>query len=194
MATSLAVFAKYQEVHVIAIKLGIWTNCVVTHFPTDVIGTWISMMVFEGILFFLALYKTVLHLFRINHTWTRNGAVEVLVRDNILYFLIIFSIYCLTVIAWFALPIIWIEILSSLNIAMTCTLGCRLILNIREVSYQHEQCVNTEEIEFQLRQLADGIHQGELSSGADPAESLARGRHEDDGDERGEGDSRQEVA
>ncbi|KDQ56064.1 hypothetical protein JAAARDRAFT_36859, partial [Jaapia argillacea MUCL 33604] len=87
MATSLAVFAKYQEVHVIAIKLGIWTNCVVTNFPSNVVGTWIAMMVFEGILFFLALYKTLLHLLRLNHPWTRNGAVEVLVRDNILYFL-----------------------------------------------------------------------------------------------------------
>ncbi|KDQ56098.1 hypothetical protein JAAARDRAFT_320551 [Jaapia argillacea MUCL 33604] len=87
MATTLALLAEYQEVHVIAIKLGIWTNCVVTNFPTDVVGTWISMMGFEGILFFLALYKTVLHLLRLNHPWTRNGAVEVLVRDNILYFL-----------------------------------------------------------------------------------------------------------
>ncbi|KDQ56105.1 hypothetical protein JAAARDRAFT_320923 [Jaapia argillacea MUCL 33604] len=173
MATSLAVLAKYRE---------------------DVAGTWISMMVFEGILLFLALYKTVLHLLRLNHPWTRNGAVEVLVRDSILYFLVMFSIECLAVIAWFTLPMAWIGILATLGVTATCTLGCRLILNIREVSYRHEQCVNTEEIEFQLRQLADGIHRGDFSSGVDPAEISARGRHDDGGYERGEEGSRQDVA
>ncbi|KDQ56065.1 hypothetical protein JAAARDRAFT_319628 [Jaapia argillacea MUCL 33604] len=158
--------------------------------PTQSVGTWLSMMAFEGILFFLVLYKTVIHLLRLNYPWRRNGATEVLLRDNILYFLVIFSIYCFTVIAWFTLPIIWIEVLSSLNVTATCTLGCRLLLNIREASYRHEECVNTEEIDFQLRELMDGVHRGVLSSG-DPADSSARGRCDHGGDEVAEGESRQ---
>ncbi|KDQ56050.1 hypothetical protein JAAARDRAFT_319172 [Jaapia argillacea MUCL 33604] len=194
VATSMAFFALYQDVHFIANKFGIYTICMVTQMPTNAVGTWISMMVFEGILFFLALYKTVLHLLQLSHPWTRNGATEVLLRDNILYFLIIFSIYCLTVIAWFAFPPIWIQIFLSLNIAATCTLGCRLILNIREVSYRHEECVGTQEINFQLRELMDGLQPGVVSSDAEPADSLAPGRRDDSGDQVIEEESRQEVA
>ncbi|KDQ56056.1 hypothetical protein JAAARDRAFT_319422 [Jaapia argillacea MUCL 33604] len=78
---------------------------------------------------------------------------------------------------------IWTEILSYLNITATCTLGCRLMLNIREVSYRHEECVNTQEIAFQLKELVpvDGVQRGVVSSGADPTENLARGRHDDNG-------------
>ncbi|KDQ56096.1 hypothetical protein JAAARDRAFT_320431 [Jaapia argillacea MUCL 33604] len=192
IAISMTLFVMYQDVRVIVVKFGIWTNCVVTQMPAHSIGTYVSMMVFEGILFSLVLYKTVVHLLRLSYLWTRNSATEVLLRDNILYFLVIFSIYCLTVIAWFALPIIWVEVLSSLKVTATCTLGCRLLLDIRDAAYRHEECVNTEEIDFQLRELADGeLHRGALSSSGDPADSSASGRRNGEGDERAEVQSQQ---
>ncbi|KDQ56051.1 hypothetical protein JAAARDRAFT_319207 [Jaapia argillacea MUCL 33604] len=194
MAITSYLFALYEYVPVISLKFGPWTTCAATQMQANAAGTWISTMAFEGILFFLALYKTVIHLLRLNHPWTRSGATEVLLRDNILYFLIIFSIYCLMVIAWFAFPIMWTEILSSLSFTATCTLGCRLILNIREVSYRHEECVNTQEIDFQLKELVDGAQRGVVSSGVDPADSLAPGRRDDSGDQAIEEVSRQEVA
>ncbi|KDQ56053.1 hypothetical protein JAAARDRAFT_36849 [Jaapia argillacea MUCL 33604] len=182
IAISMVLFALYQDVRVIAVKFDIWTTCVVTEMPAYSIGTWLSMMVFEGTLFALVLYKTVVHLLWFNYPWTRNGATEVLLRDNILHFLVIFSIYCFKVIAWFALPIIWVEVLSSLNVTATCTLGCRLLLNIRDASYRHEECVNTEEIDFQMRELVDGLHRGALASGGDPTDSSVCRRCDDEGD------------
>ncbi|KDQ56061.1 hypothetical protein JAAARDRAFT_36856, partial [Jaapia argillacea MUCL 33604] len=193
IAITSYLFALYEYVLVISFKFGPWTTCAATQMPTIAAGTWLATIAFEGILFFFALYKTVIHLLQLNHPWTRSGATEVLLRDNILYFLVIFSIYCLTAIAWFTFAIIWIEILSSLTIMVTCTLGCRLILNIREVSYRHEECINTQEIDFQLRELVDGLQRGVVSSGVDPADSLAPGRRNDSGDRAVEEESRQEV-
>ncbi|KDQ56057.1 hypothetical protein JAAARDRAFT_195285 [Jaapia argillacea MUCL 33604] len=215
---TLYIFGLYEYVLVISLQFGPWTVCAATQMPTNAAGTWLATIAFEGILFFFAVYKTVIHLLRLNHPWTRSGATEVLLRDNILYFLVIFSIYCLMAIAWNTFPVrcsvttllfslrtkdltlrprrqvIWMEILSSLNIMATCTLGCRLILNIREVSYRHEECVNTQEIDFQLRELVDGLQQGVVSSGVDPANNLAPGRRDDSGDQAIEEESRQVVA
>ncbi|KDQ56085.1 hypothetical protein JAAARDRAFT_320184 [Jaapia argillacea MUCL 33604] len=172
-------FGLYQDLQVIPVRVfDTWTGCIVTKMPEYRVGMWLAIMAYEGILFLLALYKTLLHLFRMNHPWTRNSVADVLLRDNLLYFFVIFSNYCLTVVAWFALPLVWVEILGSFNITVTCTLGCRLILNIREVSYRHQKCVNTAEIEYQLRELADGPA---LASSIDPADSSVHGERDDDG-------------
>ncbi|KDQ58851.1 hypothetical protein JAAARDRAFT_192431 [Jaapia argillacea MUCL 33604] len=190
LATVIVFLASYQNVQVTLIQLGAWSNCVVTEMPADAVGPWLSAMAFEGILFFLALYKTVVHLLRLHYPWTRNSVTQVLLRDHIFYFFVVFSIYCLTVLAWYTFPIIWIEIFSNLNVAAICILGSRLLLNIREASYRHEECVNTQEIEFQLRALVDAVERGALASEDDPADGLAGGSHDDNG---GEGESRQMV-
>ncbi|KDQ58848.1 hypothetical protein JAAARDRAFT_192430 [Jaapia argillacea MUCL 33604] len=80
---------------------------------------------------------------------------------------------------------------TLIQLAATCTLGCRLILNIREASYRHEQCLNTQEIEFQLRQLVDAVERGASASGDDPADGLTRGSHDVKGVEEDKGESRQ---
>ncbi|KDQ58853.1 hypothetical protein JAAARDRAFT_33606 [Jaapia argillacea MUCL 33604] len=189
LAMVMAFLASYRDVQLIIIKLDPWTSCIVTHMPPDAVGPWISAMAFEGILFFLVLYKTVVHLLRLNYPLTRNSVTQVLVRDNIFYFFVVFSLYCLTVLAWYTFPIIWIQIFSNLNVTATCILGSRLILNIREASYRYEECVNTQEIEFQLRELAHGVDRGALVSGDD---NLVRGSHDENGVE-GEGESRQVI-
>ncbi|KDQ58856.1 hypothetical protein JAAARDRAFT_646349 [Jaapia argillacea MUCL 33604] len=186
------VYALYNRAKwVLALNLDVFHNptCDVTHMPPDAVGPWISAMAFEGILFLLVLYKTVVHLLQLNYPLTRNSVTQVLLRDNIFYFVVVFSIYCLTVLAWYTFPIIWIEIFSNLNVAVTCILGSRLILNIRKASYRYEECVNTQEIEFQLRELVYGVERGAWVSGDD---SLARGSHDNNGTE-GEGESRQVV-
>ncbi|KDQ58852.1 hypothetical protein JAAARDRAFT_33603 [Jaapia argillacea MUCL 33604] len=194
LATVVAFLVSCQNIQMTLIQLGIWSNCVVTQMPADAVGPWLSAMAFEGILFFLVLYKTVVNLLRLNYPWTRNGVTEVLLRDNIFYFFVVFSLYCLTVIAWYTFPLIWIEIFSNLNVAAICILGSRLILNIREASYRHEECVNTQEIELQLRELVGAVERGDLASSDEPADGLARGSSRDDnGAEEGEGESRQTV-
>ncbi|KDQ58849.1 hypothetical protein JAAARDRAFT_646134 [Jaapia argillacea MUCL 33604] len=193
LAMVIVFLASYRDVQLIVIKLDPWTACVPTRMSPDAVGPWISAMAFEGILFFLVLYKTVIHLLRLNHPLTRNSVTEVLLRDNIFYFFVVFSIYCLTVLAWYTFPIIWIEIFSNLNVAATCVLGSRLILNIREASYRYEECVNTQEIEFQLRQLVDGIEHGALASGDEPMDGLARGSRDENGVEPNDGEPHQVV-
>ncbi|KDQ58907.1 hypothetical protein JAAARDRAFT_646826 [Jaapia argillacea MUCL 33604] len=47
-----------------------------------------------------------------------------------------------------------LQIMGSFSVTMTCTLGSRLILNIRHASRQHRLCLDTQEIEYQLRSLA----------------------------------------
>ncbi|KDQ56081.1 hypothetical protein JAAARDRAFT_320059 [Jaapia argillacea MUCL 33604] len=184
-------FGLYRDLRAAPVRVfEKWTGCIVTNMPEYRVGMWLAIMAYEGILFLLALYKTLLHLLRMNHPWTRNSVADILLRDNILYFFVIFTNYCLTIVAWFALPFVWVEILGTFNITVTCTLGCRLILNIREVSYRHHQCVNTAEIEYQLRELADGPV---LASSVDPAHSSAHGERVGDDDERDARGSRREV-
>ncbi|KDQ50829.1 hypothetical protein JAAARDRAFT_41754 [Jaapia argillacea MUCL 33604] len=162
-------FALYQDAEVVVMQMDGWTGCRVTKTPQFSYGPWASILAFEGILFLLALYKAVLHLMQLRTHWTRNSVTDVLLRDNMFYFLVIFITYCMTIISWFTLPPIWMQILGSYTITITCTLGSRLILNIRQASYRHQECINTEEIEYQLRVLS-GDQDGSTSQPSSQAE------------------------
>ncbi|KDQ56099.1 hypothetical protein JAAARDRAFT_320652 [Jaapia argillacea MUCL 33604] len=100
-----AFFLLHNYVPVISIKFANWTACAITEQSADAIVPGLSIMIFEGILFFFALYKTVMHVLRLNYPWTSDGAIEVLLRDNILYFLMMFLFYGLLVIGWFTVPV-----------------------------------------------------------------------------------------
>ncbi|KDQ49464.1 hypothetical protein JAAARDRAFT_42884 [Jaapia argillacea MUCL 33604] len=167
-------FALYEDVEVIAVRMDNLTGCLVIKSPKFAYGTWASILAFEGVLFFLALYKMVLHLSRLQTHWTRDNVTDVLLRDNMFYFLVIFITYCMTIVSWFTLPPILMQILGSYTITVTCTLGSRLILNIRRASYHHQECVDTKEIEYQLHVLPGD--QDESTSQPDiPSSSQAEG-------------------
>ncbi|KDQ50842.1 hypothetical protein JAAARDRAFT_141370, partial [Jaapia argillacea MUCL 33604] len=87
-------FALYQDAEginsplLVVVQMGSWTGCLVTKPPRFSYGTWASILAFEGILFLFALYKTVLHLMRLRAHWTRDNVTDVLLRDNMFYFLV----------------------------------------------------------------------------------------------------------
>ncbi|KDQ50835.1 hypothetical protein JAAARDRAFT_548650 [Jaapia argillacea MUCL 33604] len=146
-------FTLYQDTEVSVIRVEGWTVCLLTKVPRLLIGTWLSIMAFEGLLFSLALYKTVLHLREMRTNWTRENITTILLRDNLLYFLIMFTTYAMTVVTSSLIPSILSNIVASFTITLTCIMGSRLILNIRRAAFRHGEWMNTEEIGHQLQAL-----------------------------------------
>ncbi|KDQ58917.1 hypothetical protein JAAARDRAFT_33636 [Jaapia argillacea MUCL 33604] len=130
-----------------------FTFCLITKLPRFSYAGWACIMAFETLLFSLALYKTIIRLCRTDKWWKGGNVSDVLLRDNILYYFAAFTTYTLVTIALFALPPMWIEVFGSYTGTITCTLGSRLVLNIRKASYRHQECVDTAEIGYQLQEL-----------------------------------------
>ncbi|KDQ50810.1 hypothetical protein JAAARDRAFT_41751 [Jaapia argillacea MUCL 33604] len=86
-AVAVMSFTLYQDTEVSVIRVDGWTVCLLTKIPRLLVGTWFSIVAFEGLLFSLALYKTVLHLREMRTNWTRENITTILLRDNLLYFL-----------------------------------------------------------------------------------------------------------
>jgi len=94
---------------------------------------WIPIIFFETFLCALALYRgwQNYHIRSRTH-FSGERIFEILVRDSIMYFLVIFATYLVNLILFFTEPNTLVEIPIGFSVAMSCIMGNRLLLNIRE--------------------------------------------------------------
>jgi len=114
--------------------------CVPSGVSKHFFAFWIPILFFESLLCGLALYKG-FETFRSASSAFRSGRhlVDILVRDSVLYFLIMFATYLTCLLIWITARQTLLEIPIGFSVALSCVLGNRVILNVREVNRELEQ-------------------------------------------------------
>ncbi|KAH9852850.1 hypothetical protein C2E23DRAFT_729979 [Lenzites betulinus] len=108
------------------------TVCVPTQLPAHFYAFWIPMLISESILCGLALLRG-FKAYIPGSNMFQNGKriIQVLVRDSLFYFVIIFATYLINTILFFARPDSEIEIPIGFAFSLSVVLANRLCLNVR---------------------------------------------------------------
>ncbi|KAH7340814.1 hypothetical protein B0J17DRAFT_715995 [Rhizoctonia solani] len=112
--------------------------CALIGVPQKMYIYWATNLAFEVVLFVLALIKAYQHVSRrrgLRPSWSGPRILSVLVRDSILYFLVIFVTYIMNLVAWSTRGSGVYQLAIALAIALRASMGSRLLLNVREAYY-----------------------------------------------------------
>ncbi|KAJ7691049.1 hypothetical protein B0H17DRAFT_1063959 [Mycena rosella] len=109
--------------------------CVPSGVPDYFFAFWVPIIGFESLLCGLALYRG-FQTFRASGSPFQSGRhlVAILIRDSVLYFLVMFATYFTNLLVWASAPTNLLEIPIAFSVALSCCLGNRMILNVREVN------------------------------------------------------------
>ncbi|KAJ6628539.1 hypothetical protein B0H10DRAFT_159510 [Mycena sp. CBHHK59/15] len=109
--------------------------CVPFGVPGYFFAFWIPIIGFESLLCGLALLRG-FQTFRASGSLFQSGRhlVSILIRDSVLYFLVMFATYFTNMLVWLTAPTNLLEIPIAFSVALSCCLGNRMILNVREVN------------------------------------------------------------
>ncbi|KAJ6576033.1 hypothetical protein DFH09DRAFT_1150238 [Mycena vulgaris] len=131
------------------------TFCYPIGVPDYFFAFWIPIIGFESLLCGLALYRG-FQTFRASGSLFQSGKklVGILVRDSVLYFLVMFATYFTNMLVWVIAPTNLLEVPIAFSVALSCCLGNRIILNVREVNreIEHSKEHTGETIKDQSRQ------------------------------------------
>ncbi|KAF8068044.1 hypothetical protein FPV67DRAFT_1669904 [Lyophyllum atratum] len=119
--------------------------CVPKNISPHFFAFWIPMLAFESLLCGLALYKGY-ETFRSSGSHFRSGRhlVGILIRDSILYFLVMFATYLTNLLVWIIARQNLLEIPIGFSVALSCVMGNRIVLNVREVNRELERARSSE--------------------------------------------------
>ncbi|KAI0371864.1 hypothetical protein BV20DRAFT_940904 [Pilatotrama ljubarskyi] len=108
------------------------TVCVPTGLPSHFYAFWIPMLVSESVLCGLALFRG-FQSYSPGSTVFQSGKriIEILVRDSLFYFVIIFATYLTNTIIFFTRPDSEVEISIGFAVALSVVMANRLCLNVR---------------------------------------------------------------
>jgi len=114
--------------------------CVPFNISHHFFAFWIPMLAFETLLCGLALYKGY-ETFRSSTSPYRSGQrlVNILIRDSVLYFLIMFATYLTNLLVWITASQNLLEVPIGFSVALSCVMGNRVILNVRGVNKDLER-------------------------------------------------------
>lgn len=106
-----------------------------TLLPRGIFRYWIPMLSFECLLCVLALFQG-FRRFRSDSSIFRSGKrlVSSLIRDSIIYFLLIFATYLTCLLVWAFARQTFIEVPIGFSVTMSCVLANRVMLNCRKIS------------------------------------------------------------
>jgi len=109
--------------------------CLPSHIPRRFFRFWIPMLSFESLLCALALFQG-FRTFRSDGSVFSSGRrlVSILIRDSILYFLVIFVTYLTCLLIWAIARRSLIEVPVGFSVSMACVLTNRMVLNVRKMS------------------------------------------------------------
>ncbi|KAF9254445.1 hypothetical protein L218DRAFT_968146 [Marasmius fiardii PR-910] len=112
--------------------------CVPLTISSEFYSFWIPILTFETVLCCLALFRGY-QTFRTSGSPFQSGRklVGMLIRDSVVYFLIMFAIYLINLLV-FATRLYFIEAAIGWSIALSCVLGNRVMLNVRK-EIEHPQ-------------------------------------------------------
>ncbi|KAF9524358.1 hypothetical protein CPB83DRAFT_861427 [Crepidotus variabilis] len=107
--------------------------CAPNGIPKDFYMFWVPLLVYECLLCTLALVRGFQTLRRSGSLFL-NGRqlVVILVRDSIMYFLVICVTYMASLLIWIMAPSTLLEVPIGFTIAMSCVLANRVVLNVRD--------------------------------------------------------------
>jgi len=122
----------------------IFGGCAPLNIPTWCWVYWLPSVIFESILFLLALWKTILEA-RVKAS-RASPLMHVLLRDSVIYFggIVIWSILNLG--AWYINPLPLYGLFVGCHIGFQSILGARLLLNIRETAAVTSAYVASEDV------------------------------------------------
>jgi len=107
--------------------------CVVTSIPSFFYATWIPIVTFETLLFSLALFKGYQSWkSEVPTGWSGQVALNILIRDSILYFLVVFATYLTNMFIWIFGGAKLFELALGFVATMPTVMTQRLLLNIRQ--------------------------------------------------------------
>ncbi|KII84531.1 hypothetical protein PLICRDRAFT_701710 [Plicaturopsis crispa FD-325 SS-3] len=111
------------------------TFCVPLNMPRDFYAFWIPILLFESMLCAMAIYRG-FSTYQFDRGVYRTGQtiIYVLLRDSLIYFLLIFSIFFMTLLVWYFGASSILEAPVGFAVAMPFVLSNRLILNVRAMS------------------------------------------------------------
>lgn len=95
---------------------------------------WVAVLSIESCLLSLALYQAWLH----RHGAQGGGLMRALTRDSVLYFIMIFWIYCANMALWIRNHITLDELGTSYSLVISVILANRLMIGVRSSYYQKE--------------------------------------------------------
>ncbi|KAF9041546.1 hypothetical protein BJ165DRAFT_1489694, partial [Panaeolus papilionaceus] len=109
--------------------------CVPGHVSDNFYVFWIPMLAYECLLCGLAFFRG-LQTFRSQGSLFQNGRqlVGILIRDSVLYFVVITAAYMTCLIIWVTQPTSLLEVPIGFTVAMSCVLANRTMFNVRQVS------------------------------------------------------------
>lgn len=125
------------------------SGCYVTNPPALYFMTWIPALTFETFLCLLMLYKAWMT-YKGEHT---SSLLRLIIRDSILYFLTMFVTLLVNCLIWAFGSENILEIALGWAVAMPCTLGSRLLLNMRARYSQEMPTWNTVPVEMEFRDI-----------------------------------------
>jgi len=107
---------------------------------------WIPISAFESLLCGMAIFRG-FQAFHYQLSFFKSGRhlVSLLLRDSIVYYLIVFATYFTNLVMWSTNQLGLIEIPGGFTMAMSCVMGNRLILNVRllkretEANMEHQE-------------------------------------------------------
>ncbi|QRV86057.1 hypothetical protein RhiJN_14075 [Ceratobasidium sp. AG-Ba] len=134
-------FSKMQATNRPVPELPDFRACVLKGVPPRMYIYWAINLAFESTLFCLAVFKAWQNLTRKRGTrpsWSGPRILNILIRDSILYFSVIFVTYVMNLIAWSTGGGSLYQLAIALAIALRASMGSRLLLNVREAYYTCE--------------------------------------------------------
>ncbi|QRW00100.1 hypothetical protein RhiJN_28118 [Ceratobasidium sp. AG-Ba] len=134
-------FSRMQATNRPVPELPDFRACVLKGVPPRMYIYWAINLAFESTLFCLAVFKAWQNLTRKRGTrpsWSGPRILNILIRDSILYFSVIFVTYVMNLIAWSTGGGSLYQLAIALAIALRASMGSRLLLNVREAYYTCE--------------------------------------------------------
>ncbi|KAF9485397.1 hypothetical protein BDN70DRAFT_871445 [Pholiota conissans] len=116
-----------MEVQPITLGNNFVCNC--TYLPPYAYLLWVPVIAFETFLFFLSLRIAHRNYLEIGH-WGGTTLIQIVLRDNFIFFFCAFAAYLITTITWVVLKPVYFTVPGSFACAVTTVMGCRLILNL----------------------------------------------------------------
>ncbi|KAG8748671.1 hypothetical protein FRC10_000062 [Ceratobasidium sp. 414] len=119
--------------------------CALKGVPSRMYIYWATNLSFEAILFSLAVFKAWQNFTGRKGTrpgWSGPRILNILIRDSILYFSVIFVTYVMNLTAWSTGGGSLYQLAIALAIALRASMGSRLLLNVREAYYTCEVVIS----------------------------------------------------
>ncbi|CAL1711015.1 unnamed protein product [Somion occarium] len=113
--------------------------CLPINVPSHFFSWWIPILVSETLLCGLALWRGFQSYYkRKNIFQSGRELIEILIRDSVLYFLVLFGIYLCNTIIFIIGNETQLEAAIGYSVAMSCVMGNRLCLNVRGMVHSDE--------------------------------------------------------